>query len=81
MDFYGGGYMFSDDEKQRGEIMRALSLLSQIGITIIVCVAMGVLLGSFLDNLFGTSPWSLLVLTLLGSAAAFKSIFDIAKRG
>jgi len=73
--------MFTDDKKQRSEIMRALSLLSQIGITIIVCVAIGVVMGSFLDNLLGTSPWLLLVFTLLGSGAAFKSIFDIAKKG
>jgi ATP synthase protein I len=82
MDFYGGGTVFQDHKKkQRSEIMRALSLMSQIGITIIICVAVGVLLGKFLDNLLGTSPWLLLVFTLFGSGAAFKSIFDIAKRG
>ena len=80
MDFYGGGVMSGDNKKQRGEFVRGLSLLSQIGITVLICVAMGILLGRFLDNKLGTSPWLLLVFTLLGSGAAFKSIYDISKR-
>ena len=72
--------MFPEGKKQRGEVVRALSLLSQIGITIFICVVMGILLGRFLDNLLGTAPWLLLLFTLFGSGAAFKSIFDIAKK-
>jgi len=60
--------------------MRAFSFLSQIGITILACLAVGILLGRVLDSLLGTTPWLLLVFTLLGIAAAFKSIFDMAKK-
>lgn len=67
-------------EKQRREVLRSLALLSQIGITIIACVMIGVFFGRFLDNLLGTSPWLLLVFSLLGAAAAFKSIFDLTMR-
>jgi len=69
-----------DDNKGQDGFMRALTFLSQIGITILACVAVGILLGRFLDSLLGTSPWLLLVFTLLGIAAAFKSILDIAKK-
>jgi len=72
--------MPKNDNKQLREILRALSYLSQIGITIAVCVLIGVLFGRFLDNLLGTSPWLLLVFSLLGAAAAFKTLFDIAKK-
>ncbi|NLK39801.1 MAG: hypothetical protein GX303_06125 [Clostridiales bacterium] len=36
----------------------------------------GVLIGRFLDNLLGTTPWLLLVFSLCGAGAAFKAIFD-----
>ena len=65
---------------QRNEFGKALSVLSQMGVTIIVCVAVGLAAGYFLDKLLGTTPWLLLVFTLLGIAAAFKSIFDFAKK-
>ena len=69
------------NDKERRELVRALSFLSQIAFLIIGCVAAGVFLGNFLDNFFGTSPWLLLLFSLLGVAAAFKSIYDLAKKG
>ena len=75
--------MAGDDKGQRGkgsEFTRALTVLSQIGITIIACVAIGIFLGRFLDNLLGTTPWLTIVFILLGIAAAFKSIFDFSKK-
>jgi len=62
------------------DFIRAFSLLSQIGITIVACIGVGILIGWFLDNLLGTSPWLLLVFTIFGIAAAIKSIFDFAKK-
>ena len=69
------------DSKEQREIVRAMSFLSQMGISIVICIAVGVFLGRFLDTVFGTSPWLVLIFSLLGSAAAFKSIFDMAKKG
>ena len=72
--------MSHDKKEQHKELARAFSLFSQIGLNIIVCVAIGLVLGLYLDNLLGTSPWLLLVCMFLGIAAAFKSIIDIAKK-
>jgi len=72
--------MSRNKKGQQNDFVRALALLSQIGVTIIACVAVGILLGWFLDSLLGTAPWLLLVFTLLGIVAAFKSIFDFAKK-
>ena len=69
-----------DAANQRNAYMRAFSMLSHIGVTVIACIAVAIVTGRFLDNLFGTSPWLLLVLTLLGIVAAFKSILDIANK-
>jgi len=69
-----------DGDGQGKAFARALALLSQIGVSIIACIAAGVFLGWLLDRLLQTSPWLLLVFSLLGIAAAFRSIFDFAKR-
>lgn len=68
------------DRKARSELMRAITAFSQIGVTIIACVLVGVLLGRWLDNLLGTSPWLLLVFSLFGAGAALKALFDMGKR-
>jgi len=64
----------------RREMYRAMSFLSHIAIMIVACIVIGVLLGMFLDNLFGTSPWLLLVFSFLGMAAAFKSLIDMGTK-
>jgi len=66
--------------KQRGELIRALSFLSQIGFMVAACILTGVLLGRFLDRVLGTSPWFLLFFSLSGAAAAFRSVLEMAKK-
>ncbi|MGI6238960.1 MAG: AtpZ/AtpI family protein [Christensenellales bacterium] len=68
------------DRKARSELMRAITAFSQIGVTIVACVLVGVFLGRWLDNLLGTSPWLLLVFSLFGAGAALKALFDMGKR-
>jgi len=63
------------------EWIAALAKISQLGFTIAACVIIGVLLGRFLDTRLDTSPWLTLLGSLLGMAAAFKSIFDFAAKG
>jgi len=72
--------MSRGNKGQGNDFARAFALLSQIGITIVACVAVGIFLGWLLDRLLGTGPWLILFFTLLGIAAAFKSIFDFAKK-
>ena len=87
LNFKLGYYDMSLDDKnrqdkrnERRELLTALSNISQIGILIASCVIIGVMAGRFLDNLFGTAPWLLLLFSLLGMAAAFKSMFDFLNR-
>ncbi len=40
----------------------------------------GLLIGWFLDRLFGTSPWLLLVLLFLGFAVAVRNIYRISQQ-
>ena len=59
--------------------LRILALLSHIGITMAASVAAGVLLGRFLDDLLGTTPWLLLVFSLLGVGAPIKVLLNISE--
>jgi len=62
------------------EDFKGLAMLSQIGITVVVCIAIGFFLGRWLDGLLGTSPWLFLVFLLFGIGAAFKAVYDIASK-
>ena len=70
-------------KNERGDtikMLRAISTFTQIGFMITACIVVGVFAGRYLDRLLGTSPWLLIILSLLGVAAAFKSIFDYVKK-
>jgi len=67
-------------KQDRKNIARAISYMTHIAVTMAVCVLIGVLLGLFLDSRLGTDPWLVIVFSLLGCMAAFKSMIDIAKK-
>jgi len=68
------------DKEERKYIVRCMMMMSQIGITAIVCIALGVFLGVWADRLLGTAPVFILLLSLSGCAAAIKAMIDIAKK-
>jgi len=65
--------------KKYSDMFGALANFSQIGVTIAASVLVGVLLGQYLDDKFGTEPWFLLVFSILGVGAGIRSLFNIAK--
>jgi len=68
------------EQKPDGDkTLYALTCISQIGFTIAASILTGVLIGKFLDHLLGTSPWMLLIFSILGVGAAIKSLFDLSK--
>ena len=72
--------MSQENKPQQNEFIRAIAFFLQISVTIIACVALGIFIGWLLDRLLGTTPWLLMVFSFLGAAAAFKSIFEFAKK-
>lgn len=68
-----------DKHPINSEILRALAHFSHIGVTMAASVFVGVLLGKCLDGLLGTSPWLLLIFSLLGVGAALKILFNLFK--
>lgn len=65
--------------QKNNDMIRTLAYFSQIGVTMGATVLIGVLLGKYLDDLFGTSPWLLLIFSFLGAGAALKSLFNAPK--
>jgi len=61
----------------RKEIIHGLSVLTSLGITMAVCVLLGIWIGKTLDNIMGSSPWMLLTFMIFGILAAIKSMFSI----
>jgi F0F1-type ATP synthase assembly protein I len=59
---------------------RSLSIASSIGLVLAVSIAIGYFFGSWLDKKFGTTPWLMLVFTLMGIAAGFIEMFKLAQQ-
>lgn len=70
----------NEDRKHNRELLRGLYMVSQIGFTVAACLLVGVLLGRFLDSVFGSAPLLLIVFSLFGAGAGFKSIYELVKK-
>jgi len=68
------------DKEDRKNLARGMSLLSQLGVTALVCVALGVFIGFWGDRFFDTSPVLLIIFSILGVASALHSMIKIAKK-
>lgn len=71
--------MSNENKDKKNGIIKALSFYSQIGVTIVSCILIGVLIGKLLDRLLGTGPWLLLLFSLFGVGAAIKALFELGK--
>lgn len=66
----------NDDARQ---IMRAMGLFMQLGLSMVTCIVIGFFIGRFLDGIFGTSPVIMLIFCFIGMGAALKVMYDIVK--
>ena len=67
-------------KKEKSDIAKGLGLMTQIGLSSALCIFVGVFLGRFIDDRVGTSPWFLLIFSVIGCLAAFKVMVDLAKK-
>lgn len=54
--------------------------VGSVGIEIVIATLIGYAGGAWLDGKLGTSPYLTLVGLLLGIAAGFKGLFDVARK-
>lgn len=57
------------------EIANMLSLVSQVGLMILVSILGCTFIGKFLDSKFGTDPVLTIIFLLLGIGGAFMSVY------
>ena len=62
---------------ERKMIIRGLSLLTSLGVTMAACVLIGLWIGKALDSVMNTAPWMTLIFLLIGIIAAIKSMLSI----
>jgi len=71
--YYYGTKKMSDKFFSKN-IYRKIAELSSLVLMLPSSIAVGLFLGYFLDKLFGTKPWLLLLFTILGMASGFYSL-------
>ena len=65
----------SNKKSKGAEIAQALSLLSQIGIMMVVSIVGCFFIGRFIDNKLNTEPIFMLIFLVLGIGGAFMSVY------
>ena len=55
--------------------IKILGYVSTIGIAMALSIALGVLIGHYIDKKFGTQPWFFYIGLSLGIAAAFRNLY------
>ncbi len=68
-----------EKKKQRG-MYRGIGELASMGITLVVSIFIGLLIGIYLDKYFNTKPWLTLIFLLFGIAAGFKNVYFVVKK-
>ena len=66
--------------KHRRETMRALALVTQLGITIAITLGISLWIGLFLDNHFDTTPIFILIFIVIGLGAALRNMLHLLKK-
>lgn len=62
------------------EAWQAIGLVSAIGVDLASCTVAGVFLGKWLDSLWGTAPWMLLVGILLGLTGGVMGVVKLLQK-
>ena len=68
------------EDESRKEDFRKYLRFSTLGIEMGVSLVIGLLVGWFLDRLFHTEPWLMLLFFVFGIAAGFKSVIRLAQK-
>lgn len=64
--------------RDKRDFLRSLSMVSSMGISVVLAIGIGVWFGLTLDRWLGTKPWFFYIFMLIGIAAGFKNIYVIA---
>ena len=68
------------EEESGGGEFRDYLRFSTLGIEMGVALAIGMLIGWYLDRLFGTRPWLIIFFSIFGIAAGFRNLVRLARK-
>ena len=67
----------ADDKRQ---LMKSLSFLSSVGISMVAASFIGLFIGIYLDKWLDTKPWMTIIWLCFGIASGFRNIFILTRR-
>ena len=67
-------------DNETKKMFKTLSYLSTVGMAMALSIALGALIGHYLDKRFETEPWLFLIFLCLGIVAAFKNLVMMVKK-
>jgi F0F1-type ATP synthase assembly protein I len=67
-------------DKDLKKTIKDLGYVSTIGMTMAFSIALGALIGYYLDRTLGTKPWLFFVFLGFGIAAAFRNLYILYKK-
>jgi ATP synthase protein I len=67
-------------DKNKSDLLRTLGVVSSMGISFVLAISIGVLIGLQLDKKLGTAPWFFYIFLLFGIIAGFRNLYIITKR-
>jgi ATP synthase protein I len=62
------------------ELYKSLLSYSSLGLEMGLCVAIGIVMGIFLDGYFETKPYLTIIFMIFGVIAAFKTIYTLLRK-
>ncbi|MBU0516080.1 MAG: AtpZ/AtpI family protein [Proteobacteria bacterium] len=62
------------------EYFRILARASSMGLAMVLATVIGLVIGYFLDELFGTFPWLMMIFFGFGIVAGFRNLYILLKR-
>ncbi len=74
------GLGLNKDNKNKKKGAGALLQLVTIGASLVASTFTGLAIGFYLDRYFHTAPWLTIISLILGIAAGFLNIYNMAKR-
>jgi F0F1-type ATP synthase assembly protein I len=67
-------------KEETRKYIRLLAVVSTIGLSMVLALVIGILIGYFLDKWLKTGPVFFLIFMILGIVAGFRNIYVIMKR-
>ena len=67
-------------QEETRKYIKLLAMVSTMGISMVLALVIGIIVGYYLDKWFQTSPVFFLIFMVLGIVAGFRNIYVIMKR-